>query len=263
MKRLALVVLVALVAPVAPAYADITMKSTVVNNAAGGSNTVNVTTFMKAGKVRTDSVTNGVTRTTIIDMNTMKMTSFDSATKQVTVTDMTKAAASIASNVQVAELKASVKPNGKTKQVSGQTAAGYDMSVSVPSQMGGAKGIKMTVNLVGPVWVVKGGPGTAEYLAIYKAAADKGWFFGDPRTVGAQPAQAKAMGEMYRQLIATGGIPYEMDMSVKMTGEGPMAAAFEKMGNITVTTTVTSVATGALGADVFAVPAGYQIKEQK
>ena len=108
------------------------------------------------------------------------------------------------------------------------------MEVSVPARWAAPDGMKMTVNLVGPVWVVKGAPGTAEYLAFYKSAVEKGWFFSDPRAAKAQPGQAKAMGEMYRQLAATGGIPYEQEMNVKMSGEGPMAGVLAKMGNISI-----------------------------
>ena len=48
-----------------------------------------------------------------------------------------------------------------------------------------------------------------------------------------------------------------------MSGEGPMAGIFAKMGNISMTQSVQSVETGALAADLFAPPAGYKIKEQK
>jgi len=129
--------------------------------------------------------------------------------------------------------------------------------------MGGEKGMQAVVSLVGPVWIVKGAPGTQEYMAFYKNAVERGWFFNDPRQAKAQPGQAKAMGEMYRQLAATGGIPYEQEMNIKISGEGPMAAALAKMGNISMTTTVQSVETGTLAADMFAVPADYKLKEQK
>ena len=56
---------------------------------------------------------------------------------------------------------------------------------------------------------------------------------------------------------------YEQEMNIKMSGEGPMAAMFAKMGNITSTTTVSSVETTTLAADLFTVPAGYKLKEQK
>ena len=88
------------------------------------------------------------------------------------------------------------------------------------------------------MWIVKGAPGTADTSRSTRARVEKGWIFSDPRAAKAQPGQAKAMAEMYRQLAATGGIPYETEMNVKMSGEGPMAAMLAKMGNITSTTTV-------------------------
>jgi hypothetical protein len=261
MKRLILIALFSL-ALAAPSFADITMKSTMVGKGMGMGGTMTSTTFIKGAKMRSDTVMGDTTRTTIIDMDTMKMFSFDSKKKEADVYDMARLASDIGQSVQVNDIKASVKANGKTKDVSGKPASGYDMDVSVPATMGGKDGMKMTVNLVGPVWIVKGGA-AAEYMTFYKNAVEKGWFFSDPRSAKAQPGQAKAMGEMYRQLAATGGIPYEQEMNIKISGEGPMAAALAKMGNISMTTTVQSVETGTLAADVFAVPAGYKLKEQK
>jgi hypothetical protein len=129
--------------------------------------------------------------------------------------------------------------------------------------MGGKDGMKMTVILSGPIWIVKGAPGTAEYLNFYKNAVEKGFIFSDPRGAKGNPGMAKVMAEMYSQLAATGGIPYEQETNVKMSGEGPMAGVLAKMGGISSTTTVQSVDTTALAADLFAPPAGYKIKEQK
>ena len=70
------------------------------------------------------------------------------------------------------------------------------------------------------------------------------------------------MAERYRQLAATGGMPYEQETNFRMTGEGPMAGMFAKM-NISMIQTVQSVETGALAATLFAPPADYKIKEQK
>jgi hypothetical protein len=160
-------------------------------------------------------------------------------------------------------MKASIKANGQTKQIAGKSASGYDMELSLPATMGGRDGMKMTILLSGPIWVVKGAPGTAEYINFYKGAVEKGWIFSDPRGAKGNPGQAKAMAEMYRQLAATGGIPYEQETSIKMSGDGPMASMLAKMGGMTMTQTVQSVETGALAADLFAPPAGYKIKEQK
>jgi hypothetical protein len=133
----------------------------------------------------------------------------------------------------------------------------------VPAMMGGAGGMKMTITMTGPIWIVKDAPGTAEYINFYQGAVEKGWIFSDPRGAKGSPGQAKAMAEMYNQLAATGGIPYEMVSNMKMSGEGAMASVMAKMGTMSSTQTVTAVETGALAADLFAPPAGYKIKEQK
>lgn len=263
MKRLALVTLVALVAPVAPAFADVTIKSSMSGKGLGMSGTTTSTTYIKGNKMRNDTVTGDTVRSVIFDVDTQKMISFDSKKKEALVYDMQKLGADVAKSVDTSGMKATVKANGQTKQISGRTAAGYDAEITVPATMGGPNGMKMTVMLTGPMWIVKGAPGTAEYMNFYKTAVEKGWFFTDPRAAKGQPGQAKAMAEMYRQLAATGGIPFEQEMNIKMGGEGPMAGMLAKMGNLTMTTTVTSVEATPVAADLFAPPAGYKLKEEK
>jgi hypothetical protein len=266
MKRFTRIALVALVAPialVAPAFADVTIKSSMTGKGLGMGGTMTTTTYIKGNKMRTDTVAGDTTRSVIFDVDTQKMITFDSKKKEADVYDMQKMAAEVAQNVDMTGMKASIKPNGKTKQVSGHNAAGYDAEIMVPATMGGRDGMKMTVILTGPMWIVKGAPGAAEYMNFYKTAVEKGWFFTDPRAAKGQPGQAKAMAEMYRQLAATGGIPFEQEMNIKMSGDGPMAGMLARMGNVTMTTTVTSVEAGTIAADLFAPPAGYKLKEQK
>ncbi len=101
------------------------------------------------------------------------------------------------------------------------------------------------------------------YAGLSAAAVEKGWIFSDPRGAKAQPGQAKVMAEMYRQMADVGGIPYETDMQVKMSGSGPMAAIMSKMGNVTMTSTVDSVEVGPLADDLFVPPAGYKLNPKK
>jgi len=263
MKRLFLIALVALVAPVAPAFADVTVKSTGSGKGMGMGATMTMTTYIKGNKMRTDTVVGDSTRSMIFDVDAQKLYSFDAKKKEVDSWDMQAFAANLQQSVDTSGMKTSIKPNGQTKQLAGKTASGYDMELSLPATFGGKDGMKMTVLLTGPIWIVKGAPGTEEYIAFYKGAVDKGWIFSDPRGAKGNPGQAKAMAEMYRQLAATGGIPYEQETNIKMSGEGPMAGMLAKMGNISMTQSVQSVETGALAADLFAPPAGYTIKEQK
>ena len=263
MKRLALVALVALVAPALPAFADVTVKSTVVGKGMGMQGSIPTITYIKGSKMRTEMTQGDTTRISIFDLDAQKMYTFDSRKQEADVYDMQKLTADMQKSVQVGDMKASLTPNGKTKEVSGKTASGYDMAVSLPAMMGGEKGMQMTVSLEGPMWIVKNAPGSQDYINFFKAAVEKGWFFSDPRQARAQPGQAKAMAEVYRQIAAAGGMAYEQEVTIKMTGDGPMAGVFAKMGNISMTTTVDSVETTALAADLFTVPAGYKLKEQK
>ena len=262
MSRLILITIAAL-ACASPTFADVTVKATGTGKGMGMSGTMATTTYIKGNKMRTDTVMGDTTRTMIFDVDAQRLYSFDSKKKEADAWDMQAFGANIQASVDTAGMKAAIKPNGQTKQIAGKSATGYDMELSMPTTMGGQGGMKMTVFITGPMWIVKGAPGTAEYINFYKGAVEKGWIFSDPRGAKGNPGQAKAMAEMYRQLAATGGIPYEQEMNVKMGGEGPMAGLMAKMGNITSTQTVQSVDTATLAADLFAPPAGYKLKEQK
>lgn len=247
----------------APLGADVTIKQTTSGKGMGIAAAGTSTTYIKGMKMRTEVEARGTVMTTIFDVENQKMYSFDSKKKSADVWDMQAFAGELAKSVEVGEMKASVKPNGQKKDVGGKSAAGYDLSISVPAVMGGEGGMELTVNLKGPMWIVKGAPGTEEYIAFYKGAAEKGWIFSDPRAAKASPGQAKAMAEMYRLLASTGGMPYETDMTIAVTGDGPMAAMMARMGGMSMKSTVQSVDTTALDDALFAPPAGYKIVPKK
>ncbi len=246
-----------------PAYADVTLKQTTGGKGMGMSGKTAGTTYIKGNKMRSDVVMGDKTQTTIFDIDSQKMYIFDSKKKEADVWDMGAFAEELSKSVDVSSTKASLKPNGQTKQIGSHTAAGYDMEVSMQSTMGGSKDMNMTVTLQGPMWIVKNAPGAAEYNRFYKAAVEKGWIFSDPRAAKGQPGQAKAIAEMYKQLAQIGGIAYETDIHIKMGGGGPLGALLAKMGNISMSTAVDSVETGALPADLFAPPAGYKLSPKK
>jgi hypothetical protein len=246
-----------------PAQADVTLKQTTSGKGLGISGTASGVTYIKGNKMRSDVVMGDKTHTTIFDVDAQKMYVFDSKKKEADVWDMATFGAELSKSVDTGSASASLKPNGQTKQIAGHSAAGYDMQVSMASAMGGSKDMSMTVTLAGPVWIVKNAPGSADYARFYKAAVEKGWIFSDPRGAKAQPGQAKAMAEMYRQMAEIGGIPYATDMQIKMSGSGPMAGLLSRMGNVTMTTTVEGVDVGPLADDLFAPPAGYKLNQKK
>lgn len=246
-----------------PADADVTLKQTTSGKGMGFSGNAPAITYIKGNKMRSDVVMGDKTHSMIFDVDAQKLYVFDSKKKEADVWDMATFGAELAKSVEVSGAKASLKPNGQTKQIAGHSAAGYDMEVSMESAMGGSKDMMMTVTLSGPVWIVKNAPGSADYAGFYRAAADKGFIFSDPRGAKAQPGQAKAMAEMHRQVADIGGIPYATDVQIKMSGSGPLAAVMSRMGNVTMTTTVDGVEVGALADTLFAPPAGYKLNQKK
>ena len=244
-------------------FADVTVKSTVAAKAWAWAATMTATTYIKGNKMRTDTVMGDTTRTMIFDVDAQKMYFFDSKKKEADVWDMQASAPACQSSVDISGMKASIKPNGQTKQFGGKSANGYDMEMSRAGDDGRQGRHEDDRQPDRPGVDREGRAGHRGLPDFYKGAVEKGWIFSDPRAAKGKPGQAKAMAEMYRQLAATGGIPYEQEMNIKMSGEGPMAGMIAKMGNISMTQTVQSVETGALAADLFAPPAGYKLKEQK
>src|SRR5262245_27999115 len=248
------------VAAAAPAVPDLELAQAVSGKGLGPNGTATTVTYIKGLRMRSDTLGGDITHSIIFDVQNQKIYIFDSKKKEVDMWDMADFGKQIGQVADTAAMKTSFKPNGQTKQIGGKTASGYDMSISMPSKTGGTQ---MTVTLTGPTWIVKGAPGTSDFVKFYTAAAGKGFIFTDPRAAKAQPGQAKATAQMYREIAATGGVPYETDMTIKMSGEGPMAAMMAKMGSMSMNTVVQAADTAPLPDDRFAPPAGYQLTPKK
>jgi hypothetical protein len=252
----------------APAAADLTLKQTMNGKGMGVNGASSGTAYIKGNKMRSEMQVGDRTQIAIFDLDAQKMYSFDSKKKEADVWDMAAFSAELAKTVDTSAMKASLKPNGQTKQINGQTATGYDHEISMPSAIGGNPDMVMTVTMTGTTWIVKNAPGTADYINFYKAAAEKGWIFSDPRAAKSSPGQARATVEMYKQFADAGGIAYETDMQMKVSSTGggaanPLGGLLARMGNMSMATTIQSVETGALGDDLFAPPAGYKLNQKK
>jgi|RhiMetdeSRZDD1v2_1073273.scaffolds.fasta_scaffold217325_2 hypothetical protein len=252
----------------APAAADLTLKQTMNGKGMGVNGASSGTAYIKGNKMRSEMQVGDRTQIAIFDLDAQKMYSFDSKKKEADVWDMAAFSAELAKTVDTSAMKASLKPNGQTKQINGQTATGYDLEISMPSAIGGNPDMVMTVTMTGTTWIVKNAPGTADYINFYKAAAEKGWIFSDPRAAKSSPGQARATVEMYKQFADAGGIAYETDMQMKVSSTGggaanPLGGLLARMGNMSMATTIQSIETGALGDDLFAPPAGYKLNQKK
>jgi hypothetical protein len=246
-----------------PAFADVTLKSTMTGKGFGKMADGESVSYISGLKMRTDSVFGGSPTSIIIDLEAQKFISMNHKKKEALVYDMAQFRQELDKTLKQGETKASLKPNGENREVSGRACTGYDMNVAVPFAMGG-EGMEMTMVMSGPVFIAKGAPGSADYAKFYLAAAEKGFIASDPRAAKGAASQTKGMTELYKAIAETGGIPYLMETGVKMEGGGPMAGMMGKMmGGSGFTQTITSVATDAIPADKFAIPADYKTKIEK
>jgi len=262
MKRVGLVTVLALGLAV-PGAADVTVKMTTGGTAAGSASKTPGTLYIKGNKMRSDIVMGGRVQTTIFDVDAQRMYSFDSAKNEADLWDMQALSAELSKGFDPSDVKASITPNGRTKPLMASTATGYDLEIVVTANVAGNDAMRMTATLAGPVWLAKDAPGAADYTRFYRAAAEKGFIFSDPRAAKMQPGPAKAMAEMYRQLAAAGGILLESAFQIKMTGTGPMAALLAKLGDVSITTLVESVSTAPLADALFAPSASYTVTPRK
>ena len=242
------------------AHADVTIKSTANSKGFGMSGVVTSVTYIKGLKMRVEAKVGDKDITSIYDVDGQKMYILDAKKKQVDAWDMAAFSQEMSKSVSADGMHASLKPNGQTKTVGGQNAEGYDIDIVVPANVAGTP---LTIAMTGVSWIAKGAPGSAEYSAFYKGAAEKGWIFSDPRAAKAQPGQAKAMAEMYTQFAQIGGIPLESQMDIKASGEGMVAATMARMGGVSTTTTIDSVEPGPLADSLFAPPADYAVKAKQ
>lgn len=237
----------------APADADVTIKQKLTGKGmmaiAGGEGTQ----YIKGTRMRVDNAAGGNETSMIIDVNAQQMIVLNHKRREAEVNDMTKLSAEMA-KLPVSDVKASITPTKETRQVAGTSCTVHDMQVTVPTTMGNEQ---VTFVLSGPICLAKNGPGAADVMAFYKAAAEKGFIFNDPRTAKAQPGQAKGMAAMYREMAAL-GVPLSQEMNFKFEGTGAMAAMMSKMGGSSMTTDVVSISTDAIPDSTFQIPEGYK-----
>jgi hypothetical protein len=194
---------------------------------------------------------------TIMDVANQQMIAINHAKKEAEVFDFRTIGAGLA-KIQATEMKARVTPKGQTRQIAGNACVVHDIEVTVPFDMGGEK---LTFLLSGPACLAKNGPGAADMAAFFKMAAEKGLFFGDPRSAKAQPAQAKGMMTLYTEMAAL-GVPLSQEINIGFQGEGQMAVMMSKMGGSTMTSEVISASTDPIPDSTFEIPEGYKVTKR-
>jgi Domain of unknown function (DUF4412) len=243
----------------APAFADVTVnQKTSGKGPIGAAAAGDSVQYLKGSKMRIDQTRGDDETSMIIDADAQRMISLNHKKKEAEIYDMTKLAADM-QKIQSSDIKANVTPTSQTRQIAGQTCTVHNVEIEIPMTMGNNS---MSMVMAGPACLVKNAPGAKDYETFYKTAVEKGLFFSDPRQAKAQPGQAKGMARLYQEM-ASRGLPYAQEFTMKFQGNDMMAGMMNKMGGATMSTEVTAVTTGPLADSLFEIPAGYKQKQQK
>jgi Domain of unknown function (DUF4412) len=243
----------------APVFADVTVnQKTTGKGPIGAAASGDSVQYLKGSKMRIDQTRGDDETSMIIDADAQRMISLNHKKKEAEIYDTTKMAADM-QKIQSSDIKANVTPTSQTRQIAGQTCTVHNIEIEIPMTMGNNS---MSMMMAGPACLVKNAPGAKDYETFYKTAIEKGLFFSDPRQAKAQPGQAKGMARLYQEM-ASRGLPYAQEFTMKFQGNDMMAGMMNKMGGATMSTEVTSVTTGPIADSLFEIPAGYKQKQQK
>ncbi|MEO8061252.1 MAG: hypothetical protein ABI821_00750 [Pseudomonadota bacterium] len=249
----------------ASARADVTVTTTTTGKASFINVGGEATTQIKGKRQRSDQILLGKPQALIIDIDNLRFVDVDAKKKSATVTPLASIAEEI-SKVGAGSIEATLTKTSLIKSIAGYPCTVHDVKVSIPFSPTGKTGEGMDLVMVmsGTVCLGTTVPGLADYQAFYRAAADSGFIFGDPRTAKTPTgaAQAKAYAALTRKM-AEAGMALESHVTVTASGDGPMAGMMAKLAASDIRTTVTKIAVGELPADVFDIPAGFKVKTQK
>lgn len=255
----------ALAVAASSAHADVTVSTLTAGKASfmdvGGEGVSQI----KGTRQRTDQMMGGKTQSLIIDIDGRRFISLDAKKKSALVTPLDAISKEL-EKVGIGAMQATLKKTAKTKQVAGFPCTIHDINLSLPFSPTGeaGQGMDLTMVLSGTVCLSTAAPGLADYQAFYKAAADSGFIFGDPRAAKSPTGatQARAYAALTRKM-AEAGMALESQVNITASGDNPMAGMFAKLAKSEITTTITKIETGNLAPDAFEIPAGYKVKTQK
>jgi len=247
------VVALAVVACAATASADVKMVAQMSGRMMGRTPSGETVTYIKGARMRTDQTMGGNQLSTIMNVESGELISLNHKSKEFEIWNVADSAKAM-QDAEASGVDVKITPNGTHKEIAGYQADGYDLTVTVKSQA--AEGMAMTVTISGPAYLSPEAPGAKEYAAFYSAAAEKGYFFGDPRAARTQAGNARGMMALYRTM-AEKGLPLESRHVIKLSGDGPTAGLFARTGGAEINSVVTSVSNDPLSDELFAVPAGY------
>ena len=278
MRRLAGILLVALVAAVTPLTADLTITTVTtiegaMMSAGSGGIAPKVVVRISGAKSRMDVDMGDQVVTTISDTATNQAWLLRPDEKTAQLLQPEAAAPSDAPAVAVPGIDASVTPTGQRRDINGVPCDEYSitMKLDLASVAGGGAALPpeaasmlkdVFLHVSGSIWAAKDAPGAAEYAAFQKTASRLAAAVAGRTVSGGAGGPAPIPSGMDRLLTGfpeASGIPYLTELTTSLEGTGPLAVLLQQMGQMKITGKVSTISTEPVPADLFNVPEGYTI----
>jgi hypothetical protein len=190
------------------------------------------TEYRKGLKLRTDSTSNGLSMTTIIDLSKGRMIMLWHHSKTANVFEP-KQLSEYFWKDNVPPVKPSITPTTHSRQIAGWTCIVHDVKASY--SVAKLDMLPPTMVTQGTMCLVKNGPGQADYTAFYQGAG---------KSVPFDPSL---------------GVPFASEMTISFKGDEPTSGVME-WG--TYTTEVSSVSTAPIPDSMFEIPADYRVTKR-
>ena len=278
MRRLAGILLVAIVAAVAPLTADLTVTTVTMIEGAmmspgSGGIAPKVVVRISGTKSRMDVDTGDQVVTTISDTATNQAWLLRPDEKTAQLLQPEANAPSDSPVVAVPGMDASVTPTGQRRDINGVPCDEYaiTMKLDLASVAGGGAALPpdaasmlkdVFLHVSGSIWAAKDAPGAAEYAAFQKTASRLAAAVAGRTVSGGAGGPAPIPSGMDRLLTGfpeASGIPYLTELTTRLEGTGPLVMLLQQMGQMKITGKVSAISTEPVPADQFNVPDGYTL----
>ena len=256
MNKISLVVL--LFAASSTLSADVLISETVQAQAGGRAITGVRTTYIKGSYMRVETVQNKEAATTLYDLPAGVSVILQPNKKRAELREIAARHAELERLYPRERAVVTVNPTGASKEVAAAPCNEHAFNIRVPMTSDGGLALLMT----GTACVATSVAGAQDYATFAQAAIERQLVLGSSSSNRILLAMTRAQTELYRTLVAVGGIPYMIDLTTSVEGKGMVAGMVRKLLSGTRTTTVTKVVTGPLADGFFAIPDGWK-REKK
>lgn len=232
---------------------------------AGAAAMPKTTTRIKGMKQRTDIDVAGQSISTIVDLTTKQVAILMHAQKSVRI--VTGSPDEVRPQIELPKLESTLEPTGHSQVIDGVQCDEYAFSTSMDmSSMGGGaaqmppEAVAMmqgaTMKMKGSLWVAKSVPGAGEYAAFVSAASKANL---TSLVSGAVAGNNSSMERMMNAMAKLNGLAYMTDMTMTVEGTGQFVDMMKQMGDMHITTKVSSISTDPIDDAIFVIPSDYTV----